>query len=280
MTGDPVEEYLAALRAQLRTPRGRTDEIVAEAEDHLRESAAAREATGLSAMAAQRAAVAAFGPVKRVTRAHRPQPSDYAAATAAGAWPLFGAFLLAAALFGLIPVWVQLGGDGLFTVLVHPAHGPVGSVEARPDLLQLTATIGGCALAGLFPLAAAFALLVFAVWGAGDALRVAPPRALTVMGMYQLVSGLPATCTPHRAAARRSIESTPAPNCWTRPNEPRSMTRPVTGDMVGTTTCTGSRRSSSRASTDRLTQRPEVAGVRTSVVYEHIRNLYVRPASE
>ncbi len=31
---------------------------------------------------------------------------------------------------------------------------------------------------------------------------------------------------------------------------------------------------------DRLTQRPEVADVRTSVVYEHIRNPYVRPAGE
>jgi DNA-binding Lrp family transcriptional regulator len=29
---------------------------------------------------------------------------------------------------------------------------------------------------------------------------------------------------------------------------------------------------------DRLTQRPEVADVRTSVVYEHIRNPYVQPA--
>jgi hypothetical protein len=31
---------------------------------------------------------------------------------------------------------------------------------------------------------------------------------------------------------------------------------------------------------DRLTQRPEVADVRTSVVFEHIRKPYVRPASE
>jgi DNA-binding Lrp family transcriptional regulator len=31
---------------------------------------------------------------------------------------------------------------------------------------------------------------------------------------------------------------------------------------------------------DRLTQRPEVADVRTSVVYEHIRNPYVRPVTD
>ena len=29
---------------------------------------------------------------------------------------------------------------------------------------------------------------------------------------------------------------------------------------------------------DRLTQRPEVADVRTSVVYEHIRNPHIQPA--
>jgi hypothetical protein len=215
MTGDPVGEYLAALRAELRTSPGRVDEIVAEAEDHLRESAAAREAGGVSAMAAQRAAVAAFGPVKRVTRAHRPLPSDYAAAVAARVWPLFGALLLLTALFGVIMVWLQLAGDGLLMVLLNTAHGPVASVEVRPDPLELTASIGGCALAGLFvlgafavvwrrsltavvplprglfPLAAAIALFVFAIYDMTDPLGVVPPGALPVMGMYQLVSGLP-----------------------------------------------------------------------------------------
>jgi len=87
-TGDPVEEYLAALRAGLRTPPGRTDEIVAEAEDHLRESAAAGQAAPgdrLAVRAPRHVAVAASddavhqhapaleqGSVLRRGRTHRP----------------------------------------------------------------------------------------------------------------------------------------------------------------------------------------------------------------
>ena len=33
MSGDPIDEYVAALRAGLRTPPARTAEILAEAED-------------------------------------------------------------------------------------------------------------------------------------------------------------------------------------------------------------------------------------------------------
>ena len=56
VNGDLIDDYLARLRAGLRTPPARTAEIVAEAEDHLRESAAAGRAAGLDEAAAQRAA--------------------------------------------------------------------------------------------------------------------------------------------------------------------------------------------------------------------------------
>lgn len=68
-----------------RTPPARTAEIVAEAEDHLRESAAARHAAGLDEHAAELAAVLAFGPVKQVNSAHRP-----AIAASLGRWVLAG----------------------------------------------------------------------------------------------------------------------------------------------------------------------------------------------
>jgi len=57
---DPVDKYLAELRASLRGPD--TDGILAEAEDHLREGVAAGQAAGLTETDAQEAAITAFGP--------------------------------------------------------------------------------------------------------------------------------------------------------------------------------------------------------------------------
>lgn len=69
--GDRIDEYLRALRARLRTGPERTERILAEAEDHLRESAAAAAAAaGLSPDAAQKAAISSFGSVRTVARAH------------------------------------------------------------------------------------------------------------------------------------------------------------------------------------------------------------------
>jgi len=68
--GDLIAGYLAELRATLRTSPERTAEILAEAEDHLRESVAAGIAIGMTQREAQEAAISAFGPVRAVVRAH------------------------------------------------------------------------------------------------------------------------------------------------------------------------------------------------------------------
>lgn len=70
VTGDLIASYLAELGAGLRTPPDQAAEILAEAEDHLRESAAAGVAFGMSERDAQQAAISAFGPVRAVVRAH------------------------------------------------------------------------------------------------------------------------------------------------------------------------------------------------------------------
>jgi putative ABC transport system permease protein len=67
---DLIAQYLAELRAGLRTAQERTAEILAEAEDHLRESAAAGLAAGMSEREAQEAAISAFGSVRTVARAN------------------------------------------------------------------------------------------------------------------------------------------------------------------------------------------------------------------
>lgn len=84
MTGDPVEDYLARLGRKLR---GRDAELIlAEAEDHLRETAAAGMAIGMTETEAAEAAVSAFGTVTAVVRAHRARTAGLAADLVLAAW--------------------------------------------------------------------------------------------------------------------------------------------------------------------------------------------------
>jgi hypothetical protein len=68
--GDPIEDYLDQLYAGLRTTPRQARRIIAEAEDHLREAAAAGTEAGLSEQEAQEAAISSFGSVRAVVRAH------------------------------------------------------------------------------------------------------------------------------------------------------------------------------------------------------------------
>ena len=49
---------------------------MAEAEDHLRETAAAGVAAGMTEIEAQEAAISAFGSVRAVVRAHQTKPGN------------------------------------------------------------------------------------------------------------------------------------------------------------------------------------------------------------
>lgn len=68
MSEDLIGRYLAELRTSL--PTRDADLVLAEAEDHLRESAAAGLAIGMTELEAQEAAISAFGSVRAVVRAH------------------------------------------------------------------------------------------------------------------------------------------------------------------------------------------------------------------
>jgi len=68
MSEDLIARYLAELRTSLRTRDA--DLVLAEAEDHLRESVAAGLAIGMTEVEAQEAAISAFGSVRAVVRAH------------------------------------------------------------------------------------------------------------------------------------------------------------------------------------------------------------------
>ena len=192
---DPIEEYLDQLRAGLRTglraglctgPQ-EAELIVAEAEDHLRETAAAGLAIGMTEQEAQEAAISIFGPVRAVVRAHHARRGWLAAAGQAGlaAWKLASILLLTSGVTGLAitaintiwPTVVLVPTSGLcWPCLPGPAFVPVFlGVSDSLWLAWAVATAGGAILlagcgltlrrrrrrgrgmllGGLFPMAAA-----------------------------------------------------------------------------------------------------------------------------
>ena len=63
---DMIAGYLEELCAGLRVPAAEAELIAAEAEDHLRETAAAGLEIGMTEMEAQQSAIPTFGPVRAV----------------------------------------------------------------------------------------------------------------------------------------------------------------------------------------------------------------------
>lgn len=101
---DLIGEYLDRLRAGLRVPPGEAELIVAEAEDHLRETAAAGLAIGMTEREAQEAAISTFGPVRAVVHAHQIRRGRIAAVAGdacAAAWKLGSLLVVTAGAAGL-----------------------------------------------------------------------------------------------------------------------------------------------------------------------------------
>ena len=141
MTG-PVERYLRQLRASLRTPPGETSRILAEAEDHLRESAAAGLAAGLTETEAAEAAISSFGSVRAVVRAHQTRRGRIVAA-------LSGLAMTTWLLAGIVLVSVFAVGVVLVVVMLVKGPQNAGSPDPDPDPGGLAFFVVFCGLAGL-----------------------------------------------------------------------------------------------------------------------------------
>jgi hypothetical protein len=111
---DLIAGYLAELRTGLWVPAAKAELIVAEAEDHLRETAAAAMAIGMTEQEAHQAAISSFGPVRAVIRAYRRQTLTAGDAIMA-AWRLTGLLATIVGAGGLAgifllhspPVWAR-----------------------------------------------------------------------------------------------------------------------------------------------------------------------------
>lgn len=72
---DPIDEYLDELFTRLRGDSAECRSMLAEAEAHLRDAAAASVKAGMDEEAAQRSAIAAFGPAEQIARSADPHPA-------------------------------------------------------------------------------------------------------------------------------------------------------------------------------------------------------------
>jgi hypothetical protein len=120
MPNDPLEEYLEQLRAGLRVPPREAELILAEAEDHLRETVAAGLSAGLTEREAQEAAISAFGSVRAVVRAHSSRPGNLVKGRTAAA--VLGDLFLAAWKLGGVGL-TAIGASGLVVALMNHTLG-------------------------------------------------------------------------------------------------------------------------------------------------------------
>jgi hypothetical protein len=134
---DLIAGYLEELSAGLRVPAAEAELIAAEAEDHLRETAAAGLAIGMTEREAQEAAISSFGPVQTVVRAHRRR-----AVTAGGA--ALAAWKLAALLATTVGAG-GLAGMGIFAYLLRSSPGGPGPVPTV-QVLYAAMMAGGLVL--------------------------------------------------------------------------------------------------------------------------------------
>ena len=118
---DLIAGYLEELRAGLWVPAADAELIVAEAEDHLRETAAAGLAVGMTELEAHQAAISSFGPVRAVIRAHH-RRTVTAGDAVMTAWKLTG----------LLAAIVGAGGLAAVFLLHSPWSGRRGSRWSRP----------------------------------------------------------------------------------------------------------------------------------------------------
>jgi hypothetical protein len=185
---DLVAAYLAELGSRLRTPDA--DLVIAEAEDHLRESVAAGIAIGMSELEAQEAAISAFGSVRAVVRAHNLRSGQVARDLVMAAMKLGWVGMFAVAASGFV-AWAMdgllgrsfVGGSPTATTRFAPAQceywlrlwpgahtcAQAAMLESSADAVSLRVLGGGVAGMALFGVY----LLALKYWRPGG-VRVLP----------------------------------------------------------------------------------------------------------
>ncbi|HTX27739.1 MAG TPA: hypothetical protein VME19_12055 [Streptosporangiaceae bacterium] len=146
-SGDPIGEYLDQLRAGLRVSPDEAELIVAEAEDHLRETAAAGLAVGMTEREAQEAAISVFGPVPAVVHAHQTRGGRTAAVAgdaAAATWKLASLLVVATGVGGLAADAVRAIFRMPQPAVIMPSGAVPHSVQHPPIHFMVAVTAAVC----------------------------------------------------------------------------------------------------------------------------------------
>lgn len=165
---DPIDDYLASLRHELRGVPD-ADDIVSEMEDHLREAADVAASTGSPTQLAARVAVQRFGRPGQVARsvgAAQLQPSDRdPAPVRPWVFGLTEGLLILAALSAATAIhlhWLPCGGDATAPMRIHDAclaRMDTGwAFPFAPEASERSPATDGFRLAGLLLLALAWSV--------------------------------------------------------------------------------------------------------------------------
>jgi uncharacterized membrane protein (DUF485 family) len=133
---DLITGYLAELRAGLWVSAAEAELIVAEAEDHLRETAAAGMTIGMTELEAHEAAISSFGPVRAVIRAHRRRTVTAADAVMA-AWKLTGLLAAIVGAGGLAAIFL-LHSPPVWATGVRAAQDGPGVCQCSMHMVPIT----------------------------------------------------------------------------------------------------------------------------------------------
>jgi hypothetical protein len=166
-TSTPVDDYLAALSRELRGPRRRKADLLAEARDHLTDATEAFEADGLDTDEAEKHAVADFGTIQEVAPGYR---ADLAVSQSRRTAVLLFAALIIQPIVWQEGVWSWNSGPDL--------HDPLN------DFLQ-------SAVRGIGTVAIAGAVLAVIATGIGlriPLMRTFLPRVTTVFALANAVT--------------------------------------------------------------------------------------------
>jgi hypothetical protein len=191
---DPIEEYLDQLRAGLRTglraglctgPR-EAELILAEAEDHLRETAAAGLAIGMTEREAQEAAISIFGPVRAVVRAHHARRGWLATAGEAGLaiWKLASILLVTSGVTGLVIATINTIWP---PAVLLPNNGVCWPCLPGPDFVPASLGVSG-SLWLAWTVAAVGGAILLAGCGLTLRLRRRRGRGILLGGLFPMVA--------------------------------------------------------------------------------------------
>jgi len=134
-----IAGYLAELRAGLRVPAAEAELILAEAEDHLRETATAGMAVGMTELEAQQAAISSFGPVRAVVRAHR-RRTVTAGGAAMAAWKLTALLATTVGAGGLATVFL-LHSDPAWATGVQMVTASTAACQCSTSMVTITSPV-------------------------------------------------------------------------------------------------------------------------------------------